>query len=85
MVEDAEDLLGQLILGDAVVIVQSGLGTPTDVEGGVDVGLGPVHELAELAPVVHRFKVHDLHGGTGDDEAVVILVLDLVEGGIEGL
>ena len=51
----------------------------------MDVGLGPVHDLAELAPVVHRFKVHDLHGGTGDDEAVVILVLDLVEGGIEGL
>ena len=57
MVEDAEDLLGQRLLGGAVVIVQSGLGTPTDVEGGVDVGAGPVHDLAQLVPVVHVGKV----------------------------
>ena len=85
MLKDATRLGRQVVLLNTVVVIQARLRAPANVQRGVHVRGGPVHDLAELTPVVHRFKVHDLHGGTGDDEAVVILVLDLVEGGVEGL
>ena len=39
-------VLGQGPLGDAVMVVQPRLGTPADVEGGVDVGFAPLHDGA---------------------------------------
>ena len=47
-------------------------------------GLAPLHDLAQLGPVVHLLKGDLLHGRTRDDHAVVLLVLDLVEGLVEG-
>ena len=84
MGEYAEELLLQRIFGDAVVVKQSRLGPPADVEGGVDVGGGPVHDPAQLRPVVHVGEVVVLHRGAGDNHAVVLPVLDLVKGGVEG-
>ncbi|CAN4017943.1 hypothetical protein AJOOGB_AJOOGB_06425, partial [Dysosmobacter welbionis] len=46
--EHAEEFLRQLPLGDAVVVVQPRLSAPADVKGGVDVRLGPLHDLAQL-------------------------------------
>ena len=42
---DPEELLRQLLFLDAVVIVQSRLSPPADMEGGMDVGLAPLHDL----------------------------------------
>ena len=50
----------------------------------MDVGGGPVHDLAQLIPVVHVGEVQIFHRSPGDDHAVVIPVFDLVKGGIEG-
>ena len=85
VVKDAEELGGQGVLLYAVVIVEAGLGAPADVEGGVDMGFGPGHDLAELLPVVHLGKVQILHRGAGDNHAVEVLAPDLVKGGVEGL
>ena len=82
--EDAEELVGQRVFGDTVVVIESGLSSPADVQGGVDVGLGPLHDLAQLVPIVHVGEVQVLHGGAGDDHTVVFSVTDLIEGGIEG-
>ena len=82
--EDAEELLAQVVLGDLIMVVQTGLGAPADVQGGMDVGLGPLHDLAQLIPVVHVGEVQVFYGGAGDDHAVVLLVFDLVKGSIEG-
>ena len=83
--EHAEHLLGQLVLGHAVVIVDAGLGAPADVQRGVHVGLRPLHDLAEFRPVVHFFEFQPLHRRPGDDKAVEVLVAHRVEGGVEGL
>ena len=50
----------------------------------MDVGFGPVHDLAEFGPVVHLFKVQVLHRRAGDDETVIVGILYGVEGGVEG-
>ena len=44
---------------------------------------GPCHDAAELVPVVHVLEVQQLHGRAGDDHAVEVLILDLVECGVE--
>ncbi len=67
---DPEELLGQGIFGNAVVIEEPRLGGPADVEGGVDVGFAPLHDPAQLLPVVHLFKGQLLHGSPSDDHSV---------------
>ena len=79
-----EQLFVQRPLGNAVVVKQPRLRPPADVEGAVDVGLGPRHDLAQLRPVVHLLKLQVLHRRAGDDKAVIFVVLDLLKGGVEG-
>ena len=81
---DPEELLRQQLFLDAVVIVQSRLSTPADMEGGMDVGLAPLHNLGQLLPVVHLLKGQILHRRAGDDHAVEFPILQLVEGLVEG-
>ena len=83
VLEHAEHLFRQQLLVHTVVVVQARLGTPADVQGGVDVRLAEIHDLAQFRPVVHLLKVHGLHRGTGDDHAVVAVVLHLVKGLVE--
>ena len=85
MLEDAEHLLVQQLLADAVVVIKPRLRTPADVEGGVDIRLAEVHDLAQLRPVVHLLEVDLLHRCAGDDHAVVAVILHLVEGLVERL
>lgn len=66
------------------MVEQAGLSSPADVQRRVDMGSGPIHDLAQLVPVVHIGEVQILHRRTGDDHAVELPVLDLVEGGVEG-
>ena len=76
----AEQLFRQRPLGNAVVIVKPRLSAPADVEGGVNVGLAPLHDLAQLGPVVHLFKGQILHRRAGDDQSVKGSVLHLLKG-----
>lgn len=65
------------------MIVEGGLSTPADVQGGINVGQRPPHDFAELIPVVHLFKRHLFHRRAGDDQTVKPLGADLVKGFIE--
>ena len=57
MIEHAENLLGQLVFGNAVVIVDAGLRAPADMERGVHVRSRPRHDAGELIPIVHVFEI----------------------------
>ena len=85
VLEHAEHLGRQQLLADAVVVVQARLRTPADMQGGIDVRLAEIHDLAQLRPVIHLLKVHGLHRSAGDDHAVVAVMLHLVKGLIKGL
>ena len=84
MGEDAEHFLRQRVFGDAEVVVQPSLRRPADMQGGEHMGLGPLHDLADLIPVIHLFIGQMLHRRPGYNHPVIMLVLDLPEGGIEG-
>ena len=83
MLEDAEHLFVQGNLIYLIVMIETRLGTPTNMECAGDVFAAPVHYLGEFVPVVHGLEVHLLHGGTSDNHAIVATVADLVEGLIE--
>ena len=80
MLKHPEHLFFQGILLHPVMVVQSRLCPPTNVEGAGHVGLAPLHDIAKLFPVIHFLKRHMLHRRARDDQAVVFLVLDLVKG-----
>ncbi len=83
MVENAEHLLGQRILVNPVVVVETSLRPPADVECAGDIGSAPVHYLAQLVPIVNLAERHLLHRGSSNNQSVISLVLDIVKSGIE--
>ena len=85
VVEHAEELFRQRTLLHAVVEVEPRLCAPADVEGGVDMTAGPLHDLTQLVPILHLGEVQVFHRRAGDDHAVVFPPADLIEGGVKGL
>ena len=80
---DAGQLRGPDVLRNAVMIIQSHLGAPADMEGGSDVGLRPLHDLAELLPVIHLLIIQEFHRRAGDNHSVIFMHLHIAEGNIE--
>ena len=67
------------------MMVQAGLRAPTNVQRRVHVRGGPIHDLAELGPVVDLLERHLFHRRARDDQAVVVDVADVVERAVERL
>ena len=84
MLVNAAELGRQTVFLDAVVIIKSCLSTPANVESAVHVALAPLHDFAELVPVLNFFKFHHFHRCACDNQTVVIFMLDLIESLIEG-
>ena len=72
---DTKELLRQRLFVDTIVIIKTRLSTPTDMEGGMDIGLAPLHDLAKLLPIIHIFKGHLLHRRTGNNHAIEFPIL----------
>ena len=85
MAEHAEHLLRQLVLRHTVMEVDASLRTPANMEGRVHVRGRPLHDLAQLVPIVYVLEVKQLNRRAGDDHAVKMTVLDLIKRGVEGL
>ena len=63
-----------------IVVIQSGLSTPANVECAVDMGLGPFHNFTKLVPIIDLFEFQQLNRSTCDHHTVKITVSYLVEG-----
>ena len=83
VVEHAGQLLRQLVLLDAVVVEDARLCAPADVQRRVHIRGGPLHDAAQLVPVVHVFELVQLNGRTRDDHAVIAVVFHLVKRAVE--
>lgn len=62
MLEDAMYALVELVLGNAIMVVERSLRTPADVERARDMFLAPFHNLAKLIPVVDILEIEVLDG-----------------------
>ena len=77
--ENPEYLLLKRVFRNSVVVIQTGLRSPTDEESGIDVGVSPVHNHGQFIPIVNLFKLHLFHRSPGDDQSVKLLSLDVVK------
>ena len=75
----AAQLFRQLPFLYTVVVIQSCLSTPADVECGIYMRLGPFKYLTELVPVSYFFKFQLFHRRTCDDQSVEIPVLNIIK------
>jgi len=80
----AEHFILYHVFFDAVMIIQTCLCAPADMEGAVDMGFAPFHDFHQLVPIFHLFKFHLFDGRACDNQTIPILLLYLVEGFIEG-
>ena len=49
----------------------------------MNIGVRPLHDLAQLVPVVHVGEMKGLDRGARDDHAIEVLIADLVERAIK--
>ena len=80
MLEHTEHLAGQVVFWDAIAVIEPCLGSPANIQGGLNVRLDPVEYLRELIPIIHLLEGHLLDGRAGDDQTVEFLAAHIVEG-----
>ena len=80
---DAEDLLREELLFQAVVIIEPGLSAPADIERAGDVFFGIVEDLLQLFPVIDLGEGQRFDRRARDDQAVEVRVPDLAEALVE--
>ena len=83
--KDAKLLLWQRIFGHTVVVIESSLGSPTDIQSTGDVCPGPGEDIAQFVPIVHLLEVEVFHRGSGNDESVELFMAHLLKIAVEGL
>ena len=83
MREDAEELLVKLYFGYAVMIIESGLSAPADMENGVNMSFAPFHYFTKLIPILNLFEGQMLNRRSGDDHSVKVSVFYIIENLIE--
>ena len=74
-----EELGRQETLFDAIVVIQGCLGPPAKVERREGMCLGPFKVSLHFRPVVDRLEGNLFDRGAGDDETVVVVILDFIE------
>ena len=77
---NAEQFFGQKHLVQSEMVIKPRLRSPADMEGAGYMGFGPLHDLAKLLPVIYFFKRDLLHRCACDDQTIVFVVLQLIEG-----
>ena len=83
MLVNTEKLLRELDLIYAVIMIKACLCAPADMESTGDMSLSPVHDHADLIPVIHFLKGNIFHRCSGDYHTIKLLILDIIKGAIE--
>ena len=65
------------------MIIQTGLGSPAQIDGRSHIGFCPLHDLFHLFPVIHFFKLHLFHRRAGNDHSIILMILHFIKGLIE--
>ena len=78
--EDAKHLFFQRIFWDSIVIVKPRLSAPANVEGRIHIRFAPLHNCAELLPIINLFKSEMFHWRAGDNHAVEFFLPHVAKG-----
>lgn len=83
MLIDAGNFFCAGLLRNAVQNIECGLYRPTDKKRRGDVIFRPLQHLLDLRPVGNIVKFNQSQRGAGDDQAVKVLVANIVEVTVE--
>ena len=78
-----ENLLRKILFAHVIAVIERTHRTPAQIHGGEHMRGSPVENLLELIPIIDLFEIKMLDGSTRHHEAVVIIVLERVEGFIK--
>src|ERR1051325_1091814 len=79
MLKDAEHFARQVILWDAVAMIECRLRAPTNIKRGLNARFCPIHNFSQFVPVFHFFKRHLFHRRTCNNESVKFFTADVIE------
>ena len=79
MPEQTKHFLRQLTFFQTIMVIQSCLRAPAEMNRGSHMGFAPLHDLGQFIPVVHFFKFHLFHRCSGNDHAVKLLIFHLIK------
>src|SRR5271157_388370 len=82
MLKDTEHLARQIILWNAVAMIEPRLRPPANVKSRLNIRLSPIHDVSQFIPVVHFLERHLLYRRACDDEAVEFFTVERVEGDV---
>ena len=77
--KDTEELGRQEPLFDAIVVIQGCLGAQAEVERREGMCLSPLKVCLHFRPVVDRLEGNLFDWGAGNDETVIVIILDFIE------
>ena len=77
VLEHTEQFFLQRILFDIIMMIQTSLGTPTNVHRRENMAGGPLHDGNQFRPIFHLFKGKILHWRTRNDHPIKVLILDV--------
>ena len=83
MPEQTEHFLRKLSFLQTVKMIERCLCRPAQKDGRGYMRLTPVHDLRDLFPVIHLFKLHILDRCTGDNHAIVFIFFHILKMQIE--
>ena len=64
---------------NTVMIVKSGLSTPANMKGGVNIFFAPFHNHTKLVPIVNLFKFKMLNGCSRNNHSVILVVFYIIK------
>ena len=79
MPEQTEHFLRQAVFSSDRKNDRDCLCRPAQKDGGGHMRLTPVHDLRDLFPVIHLFKLHMLDRCTGDNHAIVFIFFHILK------
>ena len=79
----AKNLLWQILFTHVIAIIERTHRAPAQIHSGEHMRGSPVKNLLELIPIIDLFEIKMLNRGTRHHEAVVIVVLERLNGLIE--
>ena len=72
--KDRTFFLSSLRFFSPVVVVESCLCSPAQINGGGNMGVCPVHDFYQFLPVVYLFEFHLLYRSTCDDHSIIFVI-----------
>src|SRR6185295_2325528 len=79
MLIDPEHFVGEVIFWDSIAVIESSLRSPANMKSGLNIRLGPVHDVSQFIPIFNFFKRHLLYGSARNDQTIEFFFANIIK------